>query len=100
MTRSMRTSEWFTDPNVAAFYIHHAGWRVVVYRPNPLKRSRWGDLFCWWSTAKPPVGPNQCRRIGDRTLHMGVIFARRVDLYVNSYRLEGRERLEERTEAA
>lgn len=96
----MRASEWIADPNVAAFYVFHAGWRMIVYRPNPMPRSRWGDLFTWWAGMPEIVKPNECRRIGPATIYAGEAFARRIDLYLNSYRLEARERVEDRRTAA
>lgn len=96
----MRATEWIADPNVAAYYVYHCGWGVILYRPNPLPRSWWGDLFSLWSTMPPTVEPNECRRIPGGLFIMGEVFAARVELYLNSYRLEARDRLAERRNAA
>jgi len=96
----MIPSEPILDPNVAAYYVHHYCWPVEVYTSRPIALSPWARLFTYWVTFPAPVGPDECRRVGPRTLHMGERFRARMELYVFGLRCEVRERLEAMRESS
>jgi hypothetical protein len=97
------------DPNVAAYLVTHGGMRLVIEQPREQQPRRLPGLLAALFgagapipdpeverpvRADPPLQPGECVRQG-HVVFATPDFAARMEIYVRSYRIEAKERLEQ-----
>lgn len=86
----MALREEIRDPTLAAYYVAFGGWKLEV-----VERAKWRST--WWGRVIDAFVPDPREIITDGmrvglTLYATPDFARRIELYMNSFPLEARER--------
>lgn len=87
----MASREHLRDPNVAAYLAFHGSMRIEVTHGLQTPLSWWGRQFTWSPWRPALEHPPQPYREGN-TLYVTAAFRARMEIYLNSYRLEARER--------
>lgn len=102
----MLEREPIRDPNVAAYLVTHGGMRLVVEQRREDRRPRQlldmlaalfgagAPLLEERPRADPPLEPGTCVR-QSHVVFATPEFAQRMEIYLHSYRIEAKERLEQ-----